>query len=105
MTSQSTLAQDKITSLRNELAQYVGTRQAEHHFWMIERGLESECLKRDGDAWRRRVIRSLEQILTAPTYARLMQTSPETEAWGGFLSQDVSYVPGPSLRSQFGVDG
>ena len=102
MTQAETLKAN-ITSLRNELAQYVGARQADHHIWLIEMGLESECLKRDGMAWLKRTIRSLERILTAPTYTTLMQTSPETESWGGFLSQDVSLVPSPSLREQFGV--
>jgi len=95
---------NRITSLRNELAQYVGANQADHHIWMIEMSLESECLKRDGAAWMRQTIRSLERILTAPTYTTLMQTGPETEAWGGFLSHDVSLVPGASLRQQFGAE-
>ena len=99
--TQAAEAQDKIAAFRNELAQYVGMRQADHYFWLAEQSLESMCVKRDGASWVRQIIRSLEQTLTTPTHTRLVQTSPETESWGGFLSQDISYVPGPSLRAQF----
>ena len=97
--------QSQIAALRNELAQYVGTKQADHHMWMIESSLQSACRKPGGKAWLRETIHALTQILTSPRYTQLAQISPETEAWGGFLSHDVSMVPGPSLRRQFGAEG
>lgn len=93
--------QAKIIALRNELASYVGERQADHTISMAEDCLRSMCYREGGERWLKDIIHSLECALNGPTYTRLMQISPETESWGGFLSHDISLVPAPSLREQF----
>ena len=88
----------KIAALEAELIGYVGEKQAAHSIWMIESSLKCQCLKHEGPAWLREKAHSLVHEMERPRYSVLMQISPETLAWGGFLSHDVSYVPGPSLR-------
>ncbi len=82
-----------------ELTQYVGPKKADHFLSMAERCIECNFgYKRDGFAWFKMLRGDLEDHLTSPQYKTLYQISPETEQWGGFLSHDVSHVPGPSLR-------
>lgn len=87
----------EVQKLQAELTQYVGVKQANHSRSMIEDCADSE-FKREGFAWWKSVARSLEQRLTLPQQKAIFQISEETESWGGFLSHDVSYVNGPSLR-------
>lgn len=88
-------------ALYNELAQYAGKAQTDHWVWMTEQVLKSMCRKEGGEAWVREMILSLETHLNMPRYKALLQISPETMEWGGFLSHDISYVRGASLREQF----
>lgn len=88
----------ECAKLHAELAQYTGSVHADHALRMIEGCAESECLKRDGYAWHKMVRDLLEARISSPQHRTLRQISPETKAWGGFLSHDVSCVEGPSLR-------
>ena len=88
----------QIAALTAELTAHVGEKQAAHSVWMIEHCLGTEGLKRDGKAWLTKVRNSLARRLNEPTVRRVSQISEETLAWGGFLSDSVSYVQGPSLR-------
>lgn len=90
----------EIESLKAELSGYVGEKQAEHHVWMIEHCLGTECIKVGGAAWLKRLRNRLVQLMSEPTTRRISQTTPETIAWGGFLSDTVTYVTATSLREQ-----
>lgn len=87
----------EIQALVAELASHVGEQQAAHDLWMAEHCAKTS-LKEGGKAFLVAVKRSLLDRLTSPRMVRVVQTSPETEAWGGFMSQDIFYVEGKPLR-------
>jgi hypothetical protein len=87
----------EIQALTAELASHVGRAQADHTLWLAEHNWATS-VKVGGKAFLVGVRNSMLSALTYPRSVRVVQTSPETQAWGGFLSQDVFYVVGKPLR-------
>ena len=89
---------NEIQALVAELEGHIGSKQAQHALYMAEFCTKTS-LKEGGRAYLVAVKNLLVDRLTTPQMIRVVQTSPETEAWGGFLSQDVFYVEGKPLRA------